>query len=80
MGRKPVKPKHRLQLQLSQKTMDRLERLKETTDETSYASVIRRALEIYGAVINHPGEVWMRGADGSEAKLVLLEKPKETQT
>jgi hypothetical protein len=78
MARK--RPMHRLQLQLSQQTMDRLERLKETTDETTYASVIRRALEIYGTVINHPGEVWMRSRDGSEAKLVLLEKPREPQT
>lgn len=75
MAKQPKK--HRVTLDLSPRTMARLEALKQRTDQASHAAVIRRALEIYGALIDAPGEVWVRRADDSEYKLVLLEKPRE---
>lgn len=41
----------RVQLELPQKSLDRLKALKETTEAASYAEVIRNALRLYESVI-----------------------------
>ena len=59
----------RLQLLLPERSVDRLEALKETTEATSHAEVIRRALRIYEGLLAETevgGILFVRRADGSE--------------
>jgi hypothetical protein len=43
----------KIQIEFSPNAMQELERLKEQTDATSYAQVLRTALRIYGWCIDH---------------------------
>jgi hypothetical protein len=42
----------RVQLDLQEKSMDRLQGLKQRTEATSYAEVVKNALRLYEAVID----------------------------
>lgn len=59
----------RLQLVLPEKSVDRLEALKEVTEASSYAEVIRRALRIYEGLLAETdagGTVFVKRPDGSD--------------
>lgn len=43
----------KIQIEFSQNAMEELERLKQDTDATSYAQVLRTALRIYGWCLDH---------------------------
>lgn len=46
----------KIQIEFSHNAMEELERLKESTDATSYAQVLRTALRIYGWCMDHQQE------------------------
>ena len=64
----------RLQLVLPEQSVDRLEGLKEATEATSYAEVIRRALRIYEGLLAEAeagGVLFVRRSDGSQEVVPL---------
>lgn len=64
----------RLQLVLPVKSVTRLDELKEATEASSYAEVLRRALRIYEGLLAETqdgGEIFVRRPDGVEQKVPL---------
>lgn len=62
--------KRRIQLDFGEQSLQRLDRLKEITEATSYAEVIRNALRLYDGVIEEGGlraRVVVQKDDGSSA-------------
>lgn len=58
----------RVQLELPPQAMERLQRLKDKTEASSYAEVIRNALRLYEALIGEAergSEFAVKGADGA---------------
>jgi hypothetical protein len=68
--------KHRVQLDMSERSVAKIAKLRAATEASSNAEVIRRALDIYGAVIDQEGDIFIEEKDGTRARLVLLEKPR----
>jgi hypothetical protein len=57
----------RVQLELPQKSMDRLRKLKDITEAGSYAEVLKNALRLYEAVIsevNQGNEIMIKDKSG----------------
>lgn len=72
---KRADPKVRLNLELSEPTRDRLERLRVATEADSMTEVIRRALSLYEMVLtasNEGAQTIRRDADGTERNLLVL--------
>jgi hypothetical protein len=64
----------RLQLVLPVESVNRLDALKEATEASSYAEVLRRALRIYEGLLAETqdgGEVFVKRRDGVEEKVPL---------
>ena len=54
-------------MEMAPKTMDRLKTLRDKTEAASYAEVVRRALQLYEAMIEeheHGSEISIRRKDG----------------
>lgn len=69
---------HRLQLLMSPRSLRRIEDLMERTEAASMAAVVRRAVELYGACVDHVragGKVMLKNND--EVELVLIEAQPE---
>lgn len=67
--------KRRVQLDLSPSDMARLEALKERTDATSWAEVVKKANKIYEALLDEAaagGEFLTRGRDGVLTSLKMF--------
>ncbi|GEP61056.1 hypothetical protein RSO01_82220 [Reyranella soli] len=67
MGAKDKRATTRVQLELPCRSMDRLASLKEVTEASSYAEVVRNALRLYEAIINESkagGELLLRDKNG----------------
>lgn len=47
-----AEPTTRVQLELPQPSMDRLRKLKQATEASSYAEVVRNALKAYESLLN----------------------------
>lgn len=65
----------RVQLELPQKSADRLESLKNQTDAASYAEVIRNAMMAYSWMIKtyeDGGRLLVKDADGSTREVELF--------
>ncbi len=61
-------PKFRVQIDLPERSMDRLNTLRSKTESSSYAEVIKNALRLYEAVIEETekgGEILIRDHDGN---------------
>jgi ribbon-helix-helix CopG family protein len=59
----------RVQLELPERSMERLKALKEKTEAASYAEVIKNALRLYEALIGETeagNEVLLKSRDGTE--------------
>ena len=68
--------KHRMTLELADSAAARLDELQRRTDAASRAEVIRRSLEIYGALANAAdagGRVVVVLPDGSSREIVVPE-------
>lgn len=62
--------KTRVQLEMPQRSMERLRSLRDKTEAVSYAEVIRNALQLYEAAVvakDEGGSVIVRRKDGTEA-------------
>lgn len=64
--------KVRLHLEMSQKTRDQVEKLKELTGASSMAEVIRRAIDVYGEVVAVNGELVIITDDERENVKVIF--------
>ncbi len=62
---------HRLQLDISQKLLQRIDVVKERIDAGTRAEVVRRALHLLDMVTAGDGAVILRDADGHERVVVL---------
>lgn len=65
----------RLNLELTKQTRDRLEELRERSEADSLTEVIRRALAVYDAVLEHygtGGKVLLRDKDGVDRQVLVL--------
>jgi hypothetical protein len=65
----------RVQLELPDTSMERLKALKDKTEATSYAEVIRNSLRLYEALIKEAesgNRLIIRSADGEEALRVIF--------
>lgn len=74
MPRPPrIEPSSRLNLELPQRTRDRLERLLVTSEADSRTEVIRRALEVYEVLLDAraKGEAILMRAGGTERELLI---------
>lgn len=68
---KTSKKTHRVQLELPEKSMKRLDSLKELTDASSYAEVIRNAVRLYEDMANEASrgqEFLIRDNNGNISK------------
>lgn len=66
----------RLQLILPERSVERLEAIKEVTEAASYAEVIRRALRLYEGVLaatQEGGQLTLKKTDGSEIYVPLYQ-------
>jgi hypothetical protein len=73
MGKEPSK---RVQFEMPMRSYDRLTKLQEMTEATSYAEVVRNALRVYEALIKQTangGTVLVRLPDGTEAPLSMVQ-------
>lgn len=64
----------RLQLVLPERSVDRLETLKDATEAASYAEVIRRSLRLYEGFLaetQEGGQLVMKRKDGTEIEVPL---------
>ena len=71
----PKKRKQRVQFDMSDRTVETLDRLREDSGATSRAEVIRRSLTLMEVVTElqaRDGAVILRANDGREERLVLL--------
>lgn len=65
----------KIQIEFSPHAMQELEQLKEGTDATSYAQVLRTALRIYGWCMDHQQEsrkIYAKGTDEQVVYELLL--------
>ena len=70
-----VKKTTRVQLELPESSMERLQALKEKTEATSYAEVIKNSLRLYEALIKEAeggNQVCIKSADGSEISYRMI--------
>jgi len=66
-GGKPARTSTRVQLELPEKSMERLLNLKELTEASSYAEVIKNSLRLYEAIISEVSsgkEIMLKDKDG----------------
>jgi hypothetical protein len=66
-GGKPARASTRVQLELPEKSMERLLHLKELTEASSYAEVIKNSLRLYEAIISEVSsgkEIMLKDKDG----------------
>lgn len=75
MPRPPSKePKIRVNLELPERTRERIDRLQHLSEAETMTEVIRKAVAVYDALfttIRSGGKVVLRSADGVERELVL---------
>ena len=67
-GGKPARTSTRVQLELPEKSMERLLNLKELTEASSYAEVIKNSLRLYEAIISeisNGNEIMLKDKDGN---------------
>jgi len=70
-----VKKTTRVQLELPDSSMERLKTLREKTEATSYAEVIKNSLRLYEALIKEAeggNQVCIKSADGSETSYRMI--------
>ena len=70
-----VKKTTRVQLELPESSMERLQALKEKTEASSYAEVIKNSLRLYEALIKEAesgNQVCVKSADGSETSYRMI--------
>ena len=70
-----VKKTTRVQLELPESSMERLQALKEKTEATSYAEVIKNSFRLYEALIKEAeggNQVCVKSADGSETSYRMI--------
>lgn len=72
--RKPVEQKSRLNLDLPQKTRERLEQLRVETHADSMTEVVRRALEVYETILkaSKTNSLLLRSQDGTERQIFIV--------
>jgi len=66
-GGKSARTSTRVQLELPEQSMERLLSLKELTEASSYAEVIKNSLRLYEAIISEVksgNEIMIKGKDG----------------
>jgi Arc/MetJ-type ribon-helix-helix transcriptional regulator len=70
-----VKKTTRVQLELPESSMERLKALREKTEATSYAEVIKNSLRLYEALIKEAeggNQLCIKNADGSETSYRVI--------
>jgi hypothetical protein len=70
-----VKKTTRVQLELPESSMQRLRALREKTEATSYAEVIKNSLRLYEALIKEAeggNEVCVKSANGNETSYRMI--------
>jgi len=68
-------PKTRVQLDMTAPQVERLEHLKARLEETSYAGVVRKALNVLGVIDEEQsagGHIYVERPDGSRTRLVFV--------
>lgn len=64
----------RVQIDMPDASLKRLQRLQEITESASYAEVVKSALRLYEALIDEQdngGQVFLRRADGTEVLAIF---------
>lgn len=67
------KRKKRLQFDFTKNQIANLDDLKQRTEAASSAEVVRRALQLYRIVVQHPGQVILRGNNGQDVLVLIPE-------
>jgi Arc/MetJ-type ribon-helix-helix transcriptional regulator len=65
----------RVQLELPENSMERLKALREKTEASSYAEVIKNSLRLYEALIKEAeggNQVYVKGKDGGEVSYRMI--------
>lgn len=65
----------RVQLELPESSMERLKVLREKTEASSYAEVIKNSLRLYEALIKEAeggNQVYIKGKDGEEVSYRMI--------